>query len=328
MTSLAIPFRPALRPQATVVSPTRPPLAVVPIPQREKTRSALIVGINYNGANKLRGCVEDATRMEDLLVKEYGLKAERLIRLRDKQATAANIIDSIKKLAVNPTDYVHVIYSGHGSYLPDLTGDEDDRRDEVLVPWDYDRGLILDDELWQLWRLFPATTTLFLHMDSCHSATVARGFTLASIKDRVKKYWHDRKARFLDASEITTAAAISARQGYADTRSHVVGRLYNAITTPAEMVATRNPDPVCQIVSLSGCQDWQESADAQINGKWCGAMTNYFLAARKSLGGSVSWEAVHSETERLLRTNGYAQLPMLGVCNSPDDEILKRPLFV
>jgi hypothetical protein len=208
--SLATPFRPAARPSA------------VAMPRREPTRSALIVGINYSGANLLRGCVEDAKRMESLLVGSFGLKSDQLIRLRDKDATRKAILAGIAKLAEKPADYVHFVFSGHGTYLPDWNGDETDSRDECLVPWDYSsQGLILDDELWQMWRLFPATTTIFLHLDCCHSATVAKGFTLTAAKQWAKKVFRQEKPRFLPADSLSPRIIEMTRVGSAGTKAAV-----------------------------------------------------------------------------------------------------------
>lgn len=302
--SLATPFRPAARPN------------VVAMPRREPTRSALIVGINYSGANLLRGCVEDAKRMESLLVGSFGLKGDQLIRLRDKDATRKAILAGIAKLAEKPADYVHFVFSGHGTYLSDRNGDEADSRDECLVPWDYSsQGLILDDELWQMWRLFPATTTIFLHLDCCHSATVARGFTLTAAKQWAKKVLRQEKPRFLPAASLSPRIIEMTRAGSAGTKAAVRA----VATTPV------GSDPVATIVSLSGCQDWQTSADARIGGTWCGAMTNYFLEAAKVAG--RNWKEVHAETERLLRVNGYPQIPALYSFNSPDEAALNKKLF-
>ncbi len=295
--------------------PARP--NVIPMPQREPTRSALIVGINYSGANQLRGCVEDAKRMESLLVNEYGLKVDRLIRLRDKDATRKAILAGIAKLAEKPADYVHIVYSGHGTYLPDRNKDEEDSRDECLVPWDYDKGLILDDELWQMWRLFPSTTTIFLHMDCCHSATVAKGFSFEGAKQWAKSLFRQEKPRYLDAESLSPRTIEATRAGSFQTRTLVRGVVDGPI----------DGEPTATIVSLSGCQDWQTSADAKIGGQWCGAMTHYFLEAYKVLTKAANWKEVHAEAERLLRVNGYAQIPALYAFNSPDDAVLGRKVF-
>ncbi len=308
--ALAIPFRP-------------PTATTAPLPQREKTRSALVVGINYSGANLLRGCVNDADDMESLLVKDFGLKKPSLIRLRDKDATRKAITDAIFKLAQTPADYVHICYSGHGSYLADTGADEADGRDETIVPWDYARsGMILDDELWQLWRLFPSTTTLFLHMDSCHSATVSRGFSFTGIMDAASKFWRGERARFLPAETVSAVAAVATRAGMDQTKNRI-----RVAPIPRQQAGPLPSEPVARIVSLSGCQDWQTSADAKINGRWCGAMTWAFGQAYKALGKTATHKQIHEEMLRLLRTNGYAQIPALLTVNSPDDAALNNTLF-
>ena len=65
------------------------------------------------------------------LLSEPGTPAARL-------ATGANIRLALQLLidATQPGDTVLVYYSGHGSQWPDLNGDEPDRVDEAIVPYD------------------------------------------------------------------------------------------------------------------------------------------------------------------------------------------------
>lgn len=65
-------------------------------------------------------------------------------------------------------------YSGHGTKVPDLNGDEDDGYDEALVPLDFDRsGVILDDDLYEIFvKGLPPGVHVVALMDCCHSGTV------------------------------------------------------------------------------------------------------------------------------------------------------------
>ena len=66
--------------------------------------------------------------------------------------------------------YLH--YSGHGSYVRDISGDEKDGRDECLVPIDYMKsGMILDDELRGLLQCLDEKKSIFMVLDCCHSGT-------------------------------------------------------------------------------------------------------------------------------------------------------------
>jgi uncharacterized caspase-like protein len=68
-------------------------------------------------------------------------------------ATRAQILADIGALvdSAGTGDYILVFYSGHGTSIPDVDGDESDGYDEAIVPFDYEWGndptLILDDEL-------------------------------------------------------------------------------------------------------------------------------------------------------------------------------------
>jgi hypothetical protein len=64
--------------------------------------------------------------------------------------TKSNIIAAYKKIISESKagDAVFLHYSGHGTKIKDLDGDEDDGFDEALVPVDYKQaGLIIDDDI-------------------------------------------------------------------------------------------------------------------------------------------------------------------------------------
>ena len=62
-------------------------------------------------------------------------------------------------------------YSGHGSYLPNIYGNEKDKQDEALVPVDYAKsGLIRDDQLYNIFvSQLPEDCNVFCIVDACHS---------------------------------------------------------------------------------------------------------------------------------------------------------------
>ena len=75
-----------------------------------------------------------------------------------------------------------VQYSGHGTFVPDLDGDEDDgdvASDEALCPVDF-RGtgrLVIDDDLARIWDVIPEGVSLTAFFDSCHSGSANRAPT-------------------------------------------------------------------------------------------------------------------------------------------------------
>ena len=103
------------------------------------TRKALCVGINnfknYPGS-ALQGCVNDARDMASLLQQLLGFTAADIAVLTDAQATKAAIMAQLKAMVdgAKAGKYSYLVFSlsSHGTQVPDLSGDEPDRADEVL----------------------------------------------------------------------------------------------------------------------------------------------------------------------------------------------------
>jgi uncharacterized caspase-like protein len=97
-------------------------------------RYALCIGINdYPGnGNDLAGCVNDAHDWAAAL-KRRGFKIKMLL---NRAATGRRMRDEIAALLgrARAGDLVVVQYSGHGSFVPDRDGDEQDGMDECLCP--------------------------------------------------------------------------------------------------------------------------------------------------------------------------------------------------
>src|SRR3954471_10097399 len=99
-------------------------------------KRALCIGINdYPGTeNDLAGCRNDAEDWAAALTAR-GFDTRRLI---DTAASGAAIRAAIHELLTTPAPGTAVVitYSGHGTWLPDTSGDEPDHRDEALCPHD------------------------------------------------------------------------------------------------------------------------------------------------------------------------------------------------
>jgi metacaspase-1 len=140
------------------------------------SKKALCIGINdYPGTqNDLSGCVNDATDW----AAELGGRGFTVTRLTDGQATHQAMCAAIGKLVSGAAsgETVVITYSGHGTWVPDSSGDEPDGRDEALCPWDISSaGPLLDDEIRQLFSQRTAGVRVLLLSDSCHSGSVIRG---------------------------------------------------------------------------------------------------------------------------------------------------------
>lgn len=132
------------------------------------------VSSNYGNISPLLGCHNDAKSMK-LIAENLGYQTRILL---DESATYQSIINNIKAISnlMKSGDICLITYSGHGSQVIDENGDETDGLDETWVLYDH---MILDDELHQLWALFPLNSRLVILSDSCHSGTIVRGINKA-----------------------------------------------------------------------------------------------------------------------------------------------------
>ncbi len=111
--------------------------------------------------------------------------------LKDQQATLNNVINTINSFLINGVqedDRVLFYYSGHGTQVPDYSGDEhQDGVDEVLTMHNMAltskqgrrtlNNVLLDDEFNALLKRIPSKNVLVL-IDACHSGTATRGIRL------------------------------------------------------------------------------------------------------------------------------------------------------
>ncbi|WP_194409437.1 caspase family protein [Microbacterium cremeum] len=142
-------------------------------------KRALCIGVNaYEElGDVLHGCVADATAWSQALG-AAGFSTDVML---DAEATRTGILSAMLDIVAEAKagDVVAIQYAGHGTYVPDLDGDEDDAAgptDEALCPVDFRQGrLIIDDDLAQIWDLIPEGVAVTLLFDSCHSGTANRG---------------------------------------------------------------------------------------------------------------------------------------------------------
>lgn len=156
-------------------------------PADPAVRHALLIGINrYQALPQLQGSVNDVETVREILIRRWGFDPRRVELLRDAAASRAGILESLRSLTARagPEDLVYIHYSGHGSQVVDLNGDEvDDGLDETWVPHDgRTAGVpdITDDELDALLDRF-RTRHVVVVIDACHSGTATRS---ASIRVR------------------------------------------------------------------------------------------------------------------------------------------------
>lgn len=142
-----------------------------------KNKKALLIGINYIGTPaELSGCINDTESIKTRLTTNYGFNVANIETLTDNtpvKPTRANILSHLTTLLANAVsgDLLFFLYSGHGSYTIDRNGDENDGRDEMIIPLDMIG--IIDDELKQIIQTnLKTNVTLVALFDSCFSGSV------------------------------------------------------------------------------------------------------------------------------------------------------------
>ena len=279
---------------------------------RTRVRSSLHIGLNYPGTSaELAGCVNDARDWQDLAV-ELGYRPLTILE-PSRAALLGALEGAVGRLRYG--DRLLVTYSGHGSWVPDRDGDEPDGRDEALVPSDYrTTGLLLDDELLDVWTRIPFGARVVFVSDSCHSGSVTRFASLdpaavgrrdvgpaAYERSALSRIPHIANARFLPPAEVLLPDP---------------GPELERLERAAALPVAGKPRP-SRVALLSGCRDDEVSYDATIDGRPRGAASWAYLAALRSLARPTSTTrptlaAWHAEATRLLVGTPYeAQHPQL-----------------
>ena len=257
-------------------------------------KKAVCIGINnYPGSNMdLAGCVNDAKDW----AKELKFRGFAVATLLDSKATGNAMRKVFTSLATEtaPGDTIVIQYSGHGTYVPDLNGDEPDGRDEALVPYDImTNGPVIDDEIYSIFRKKKTGSKIIFISDSCHSGTVMRAFggfdTIMGTRKFMPpgKFLKRRDAKLVEAEPDKYAAEniSEADFGFRD----VSGTL----------------------LLFAGCQDVQYSMDANFNSRPNGAFTYFALKALREMTPVATYSQWFKQIKKYLPSAEYDQTPNL-----------------
>lgn len=161
---------------------------------------ALLIGVGsypYLNDADLNGPPNDVANVEEYLTQTAGVRGSDIRILVDELATKEAILSSIKEWLNTSTaagDRILVYFSGHGSHVADQDGDEEDGRDETIVPHDYGRGgtkrsgMITDDELKAAFSYLKGRDVVLIS-DSCHSGTLSRSFDPSESADVRSRFY-------------------------------------------------------------------------------------------------------------------------------------------
>lgn len=151
-------------------------------PHLTGTKRALLIGINYVGASSgvLSGCHNDVHNMVTYIKNVHGFEDENITLLLDDgehtSPTHENMVNAYKAFveSAQPGDALFTHYSGHGCGIKDDESEEEDNKDEALVPVDYlEASVIRDDDLFNLLiKPLKDDVHLMCLMDCCHSGSI------------------------------------------------------------------------------------------------------------------------------------------------------------
>lgn len=246
-------------------------------------KRALCIGINdYPGTDSdLSGCVNDANDWAE----ELGKRDFDITMMLNSEATGAAMRAAMRDrlTTANSGDTVVITYSGHGTWVPDREGDEPDKRDEALCPYDIgNNGPLLDDELYEIFSDRERGVRVILISDSCHSGSVARYAPPTGSGSRRIKFL----APEIFLSEKDAAAA-------------------------RRMPRVARGRPRYSALLLAGCQDVEYSYDAKFGGRPNGAFTYVALAALRKLPKDACYRDWMSQICATLPSQDYPQQPCL-----------------
>jgi hypothetical protein len=251
---------------------------------RLRAERALCIGINEaQGAPPLAGCVNDARDF----AKALAGRGFEVTTLFDSQATKKNILDGLARLVdvTRSGETAVSTISCHGTTVPDYNGDEPDGRDEALCPYDLMDGVILDDELHEIFSAARYGARIVLISDSCHSGSVMRFANLEQADTRAKIRYLPPEV-FLSKRELKDAKAVE--------------------NTPLRGVI-RPPEGVL----ISGCADPEYSYDAWFNRRANGAFTYVALKALERLPPKGTYKDWHGIIRGALPSIQFPQTPQI-----------------
>ncbi len=255
---------------------------------------ALLVGINkYQYQKNLNGAVNDVENMKSLLVNRFGFPDnDKHIRvLTNEKATRKAILNELQQHLIANANKQSIIvfqYSGHGSRLKDINGDETDGFDETIVPYDSSHvdpnpnQDITDDELNLLMQTLsaksPNVTFIF---DSCHSGSAIRG---AGLSRTVKA---DTRAP--------------------PKREHATALQTNTVTEGKNDLRPEN----ARYALISGAAAHELSYELDVDGKSYGAMTWFLTDEIRKAKANATYRDIMEKVSNRVNEKYRSQHPQL-----------------
>jgi hypothetical protein len=275
------------------------------------TKKALLVGINDYapagpGGPDMNGCVNDVKDFSNTLgaLSIVPIQPASMRILTDRNATRANILAGLKWLlsGARSGDVGVFYYSGHGTYVVDVSGDELDKKDEAICPHDFaTAGPITDDDIRTVLAGLPAGVNLDVFLDSCFSGTATRVMMMETVSassgerlavGHVTTRFVEPPADqsiFADAAPMLPVQGILAAKGSASRDAVVV--------------------PGLNHVLWAGCRDNELSGEGNIGGVVRGFFTYAYCKCLRGAGVNVTRAKLDSQVSLYLSKMGASQHP-------------------
>lgn len=197
--------------------------------------------------------------------------------LLDREATPAAVALELQRLVTGATcgDTIFFTYSGHGTTVPDNSGDESDYKDEAMYLFG---GVLLDDDLRRILDQTPTGVRITAIMDCCHSGSNTRAIPGEDAP----------RIRHLPYRGIET-----------ETQDLPLGK----------PLLGRDEESMVEVL-ITGCRDTEYSYDASFNGQSFGAMTYYATEILRN-NPNLTYDKFFELLRTKLPNNQYPQTPQL-----------------
>ncbi|MCE7043290.1 S8 family serine peptidase [Dyadobacter sp. CY312] len=240
----------------------------------------------------LQGCKNDLNLFRKLT---NGIYEQKIFE--DKNATRKAILDVLEDLVTHTSagDEIVFTYSGHGGSI-DVRVDstEDDGKDETLVLHD---GMLIDDEIRDVFLRFKKGVKVFWYTDCCHSGTNTRNAaTVATTRNLqvTSRNAGARKLYRLMPKEVLNKVYLDNRETYRTNRLSLQNR--------GSSKSVANDDYAATIIHFAACQDSQYAAEINGFGDFTKKLTDAFDANK-----SLSYKGLFDQVKKLMSVD---QTPM------------------
>lgn len=273
-------------------------------------KKAVIVGISYkNTSHELKGCINDAKYMKYLLITKFQFHESSIVMLTEEELepsripTGRNMRTALSWLieGCQSGDSLLFHYSGHGSRQRNYNGDELDGYDETLCPLDFEtEGMIIDDEInAKIVRPLPLGVKLHAIIDSCHSGTVLDLPFLCRMNTSGEYEWEDHRPKS-GIWKGSKGGEVISISGCDDDQTSADTSALSKITSTGAMT-------FCFIEAI-------EQGNASTYGTLLTSMRNTIRNASRGFGGSGNLYDTLSNS----RNRGFSQEPQLTSCEPFD----------